>query len=173
MGKLTSDVFNESCCDGGVCDVSGQSAQPCGCDPGIKYVSPSCPKRGIHSAAMESLKVWEQSYEQTYSRPGTGVEEDMKVKEWESFIASKSKMPIDKGPYSFVGLAGEVGEVMEWYKKTQLRNTSSDLTEQDLLEELGDVLHYVTRLSQAYGWTLKDVMKANKTKLDKRYGRNG
>jgi len=42
MGKLTEEVFNESCCDGGICDVSGQSAQSCGCDPGANYVSPNC-----------------------------------------------------------------------------------------------------------------------------------
>lgn len=28
--------FAESCCDGGACDTSGQSAQPCGCDMGCK-----------------------------------------------------------------------------------------------------------------------------------------
>ena len=35
MGKLTSDVFNESCCDGGVGNEH-ESARPCGCDPGCK-----------------------------------------------------------------------------------------------------------------------------------------
>lgn len=36
MGKLTSEVFNESCCDGGSCSTH-ESAQPCGCDLGADY----------------------------------------------------------------------------------------------------------------------------------------
>src|SRR3990172_12679304 len=37
MGKLTSEVFNESCCDGGaVCE--NDSCQPCGCDPKANWV---------------------------------------------------------------------------------------------------------------------------------------
>lgn len=29
--------FAESCCDGGICDISKMSAQSCGCDPGINH----------------------------------------------------------------------------------------------------------------------------------------
>jgi len=37
MGKLTPEVFNESCCDGGVCPTNThESSQPCGCDMGCK-----------------------------------------------------------------------------------------------------------------------------------------
>lgn len=35
MGKLTTEVFNESCCDGGGTNCH-ESAQPCGCDMGCK-----------------------------------------------------------------------------------------------------------------------------------------
>lgn len=38
MGKLTPDVFNESCCDGGICNINKESAQSCGCDPGANWV---------------------------------------------------------------------------------------------------------------------------------------
>jgi len=38
MGKLTSKVFNESCCDGGECGTNDLSAKPCGCDVGAKWV---------------------------------------------------------------------------------------------------------------------------------------
>jgi len=37
MGRLTQEVFNESCCDGGECGVLKQSALTCGCDPGLHY----------------------------------------------------------------------------------------------------------------------------------------
>lgn len=36
MGKLTKEVFNESCCDGGFTSNS-RSAQPCGCDEGAGW----------------------------------------------------------------------------------------------------------------------------------------
>lgn len=36
MGKLTQEVFNESCCDGGA--MCMDSAQPCGCDRKANWV---------------------------------------------------------------------------------------------------------------------------------------
>lgn len=36
MGKLTTEVFNESCCDGGA-QYNSMSAQSCGCDPGSNW----------------------------------------------------------------------------------------------------------------------------------------
>lgn len=36
MGKLTEEVFDPSCCDGGACSTS-ESAQPCGCDSGANW----------------------------------------------------------------------------------------------------------------------------------------
>lgn len=36
MGKLTDEVFNESCCDGGA-TCNATSAQPCGCDEGAGW----------------------------------------------------------------------------------------------------------------------------------------
>lgn len=44
MGKLTQEVFNESCCDDGRTN-SCNSAQPCGCDPGIGHVCQNCQER--------------------------------------------------------------------------------------------------------------------------------
>jgi hypothetical protein len=39
MGKLTKEVFNESCCDGGCMNLDPQkSAQPCGCDEGANWM---------------------------------------------------------------------------------------------------------------------------------------
>jgi hypothetical protein len=38
MGKLTNEIFNESCCDGGECSTSYESAQPCGCDKGANHL---------------------------------------------------------------------------------------------------------------------------------------
>lgn len=93
----------------------------------------------------------------------------MKVKEFEKFVATKAKQPLGKkgDPYSFIGLAGETGEVMEWLKKSVYRGDTR-FDENHLLLELGDVLHYVSRIGQVYGWTIKDIMAANVNKLEKR-----
>ena len=37
MGKLTPQVFNESCCDGGGESINSNSARTCGCDPGAGW----------------------------------------------------------------------------------------------------------------------------------------
>jgi hypothetical protein len=38
MGRLTKEVFNESCCDGGkMNDDPLKSCQPCGCDEGALH----------------------------------------------------------------------------------------------------------------------------------------
>lgn len=93
----------------------------------------------------------------------------IKVKEFEHFVQHNAKRPI-KGkddPYSFIGLAGECGEVMEWLKKSVYRGDKR-FAENDLKLELGDVIHYVARIGIAYGWTLKDIMAANVEKLNAR-----
>lgn len=38
MGKLTTEIFNESCCDGGACSTFHESTRPCGCDPGADHL---------------------------------------------------------------------------------------------------------------------------------------
>lgn len=91
----------------------------------------------------------------------------MKVKEFEAHVQHHAKDDLDLN-YAVIALNGEAGEVAEWYKKAVLRKNKIGLTDQDLLEELGDVLYYLTRLAQLKGWTLKEVMQANKEKLDKR-----
>jgi NTP pyrophosphatase (non-canonical NTP hydrolase) len=91
----------------------------------------------------------------------------MKVREYEDFVMASAKVGIDHLEYNFIGLAGETGECMEWLKKAVYRKDSK-FTEEDLKLELGDVIHYVTRICLYYGWDLKDVMEANMTKLKAR-----
>ena len=65
--------------------------------------------------------------------------------------------------YCIIGIGGEAGEVLEWYKKAILKSNmiKEPLTEQDLIEELGDVLFYLTRLAAHRGYDLQAVMEAN------------
>lgn len=93
----------------------------------------------------------------------------MKVKEYEEFVVSNAKQPLDmdNGVYNFIGLAGETGECMEWLKKSHFRGNQA-FTDDHLFKEIGDVLHYVTRIALWKGWTLKQVMEGNVLKLRER-----
>lgn len=89
---------------------------------------------------------------------------------FEEFVESKAAIGLDDETYSVIGLCGEAGEVAEWYKKVVLRKKGKKLTEEDLKNELGDVLHYVARIALKHNWTLKDCMDANVRKLSERLG---
>ena len=66
-----------------------------------------------------------------------------------------------------LGLAGEVGEVVEAVKKHVFHGHALD--RQALVAELGDVLWYVARLAAAFGISLGDVAVRNLDKLQRRY----
>ncbi len=87
--------------------------------------------------------------------------------EYEDYVTSRCQ-PFTDLNYCIVALNGEAGEVAEWHKKYNLRGNILELTKDDLKEELGDVLFYLTRLASLEGWSLQDVMEANKAKLDDR-----
>jgi NTP pyrophosphatase (non-canonical NTP hydrolase) len=97
----------------------------------------------------------------------------MKLKKYEEFVTNNAKQPLDlaDGIYSFVGLAGESGECLEWAKKHIFRKDPR-FTEDMLKDELGDVVHYVTRIGLYYGWGLKDIINRNVEKLEERHGSN-
>ena len=71
--------------------------------------------------------------------------------------------------YPTLGLAGEAGEVAEKVKK-MLRDKAR-YSNEDLLNELGDVLFYTTALANIYGGTLKSIIELNMEKLDGRMER--
>lgn len=77
--------------------------------------------------------------------------------------ASAAKPPAPRDLFIMAcGLAGETGEVMELLKK-HVRDAPLD--RDALLLELGDVLHYLTRIAAEFGFTLEEVMQANVSKL--------
>jgi NTP pyrophosphatase (non-canonical NTP hydrolase) len=76
--------------------------------------------------------------------------------------------------YPALGLCGEAGEVAEKIKKI-IRDKGGVYTPEDkaeILKELGDVLFYVTALSQDLGFSLEDVAGMNVEKLMSRKERN-
>ena len=72
--------------------------------------------------------------------------------------------------YTAIGLAGEVGEVMNKIKKIQ-RDNANILDEnvlQAVKEEMGDVLWYLAQLSTEFKFSLEDVAQTNIKKLASR-----
>ena len=84
--------------------------------------------------------------------------------------------PIDRINYVTIALAGEVGEYMNDYKK-HLRVAMNDYDtpagplRTAMLDELGDVLWYLSRVAYELGSSLELVAQANIAKLNARYSR--
>lgn len=66
-----------------------------------------------------------------------------------------------------LGLAGETGEVVEPIKKLIFYGTPIGRTQ--MVEELGDVLWYLTNIASEYGLYLDEIAEYNIQKLKKRY----
>jgi NTP pyrophosphatase (non-canonical NTP hydrolase) len=75
--------------------------------------------------------------------------------------------------YYLLGLAGESGEVIEKFKK-EFRNNKGKMNDefkQSIKKELGDVLWYITAISDMLGFSLEDVAKENNKKTLSRLDR--
>ena len=72
--------------------------------------------------------------------------------------------------HAVFGLQTEVGEITDFYKKGWYTPERANFSNDHLLYELGDVLYYLTMIAQQEGLTLDEIMEANITKLEERYG---
>jgi NTP pyrophosphatase (non-canonical NTP hydrolase) len=76
--------------------------------------------------------------------------------------------------YPLLGLSGEVGEVMNKVKKI-FRDDAGVLTDERRLairDELGDVLWYLARTADEFGFTLSEIGDSNLTRLQDRKKRD-
>jgi NTP pyrophosphatase (non-canonical NTP hydrolase) len=77
--------------------------------------------------------------------------------------------------YNILCLSSEAGEVSDVLKRAMRGDYSRRITDyrEDILLELGDVLHYVCRIADDHGFTLQEVVDANVEKLTnrKKYGK--
>ncbi len=64
-------------------------------------------------------------------------------------------------------LAGESGEVVDYLKKTYFHDHPLD--KEKMIDELGDVLWYISSLAFVHDVDLEDVAEYNIQKLEKRY----
>ena len=96
-------------------------------------------------------------------------------KEYGKFVESMKVYPYTSHIiYPALGLCGESGEVAEKIKKI-IRDKGGVYTPEDkteILKELGDVLFYVTALSQDLGFSLGEVAENNIQKLTSRKQRD-
>lgn len=89
----------------------------------------------------------------------------MTTKEFEQFVERNATKPHMESPYTVgLALAGEVGELLGELKKS----IDGPGDAQALYHEMGDVLHYLTRLAAMYGCSLQDLMAGNMAKLRNR-----
>lgn len=64
---------------------------------------------------------------------------------------------------AILGLVGEAGEVAEKLKKSYRDDVN--IAPEDMAKELGDVLYYLTRIGEYFGFTLEEIAELNIKKL--------
>lgn len=77
---------------------------------------------------------------------------------------------IDFLTYLTIALSGEVGELANWVKKIY-RDEGGDFGEENLKRmkgELGDILWYISVLSDKLGFSLEDIAEYNQQKINGR-----
>ena len=67
-----------------------------------------------------------------------------------------------------LGLVTESAEIADALKKHVAYGKPLDLV--NIKEEVGDLLFYIARIVDTYGWTFEEVMETNINKLKARYG---
>ena len=71
---------------------------------------------------------------------------------------------------ALLGLNGEVGEITDLIKKIKFYLADKRAErEEKIIDELGDVLFYLTYMMNAHGFTYEEVTSHNIRKLTKRY----
>ena len=91
---------------------------------------------------------------------------DTKTKHGEDIQKSMTPEKCDLLHFA-VGVAGEAGELLDAVKKHVIYGKPLD--EDNVIEELGDILFYMTAMLNTIGLTHDDIRWSNRAKLDKRY----
>lgn len=127
------------------------------------------------TSRMYSREEWEASYELGRQ---DGISEGFTFSDFDTSVKRTWKDQNFKDAVSnaALGLTGEAGEVADLIKKaiyhgrgfSEIPN-SGGIQKKDVKDELSDVLFYVSAMAQEFGFTLEDVARHNKEKLEKRY----
>ena len=73
-----------------------------------------------------------------------------------------------RGLHAAIGLCTESAELLDAFKK-ELYGKNKPLRPENIREECGDVLFYLQLMMDAFGFTLRDILKDNVVKLANRY----
>lgn len=73
-----------------------------------------------------------------------------------------------RGLHAAIGLSTEAAEILDAHKK-ELYGKQRPLSPANIREECGDVMYYLHLLMDAYGFTLRDIIADNVSKLANRY----
>ena len=84
------------------------------------------------------------------------------------FPGTKYPQAFVEGLHGAIGLVTEAVEILDAYKKDMF-GKRRPLRPENIKEECGDILFYLTVVMRAYGITMKDIMKNNVMKLANRY----
>lgn len=90
--------------------------------------------------------------------------------EYDRYVATGIRPSRENGDYLAIALGGEVGETLNAYKHGYRQGHEPKAQDvQNMIYELGDVLWYLTAFAHQLGFTLEEIVDANKSKLDARY----
>jgi NTP pyrophosphatase (non-canonical NTP hydrolase) len=93
------------------------------------------------------------------------------LRDYEEFVEETQRFPKESAnEYLIAGLASEMGEVAGVWKRVIRGDYESDDTiiTKRMLDELGDVLWYVTAIALEHGSSLEEVIGRNTAKLTQR-----
>lgn len=91
----------------------------------------------------------------------------MNIREFQEVSKRTMKWDEQTHLHCAMGVAGEVGEVVDIIKKSHFYNKPIDHTH--LEEEIGDVMFYMVNLASHYGLDFEEILEDNFKKLSKRY----
>lgn len=91
---------------------------------------------------------------------------------WTRYVWTNDIDLDDQLTHALFGLATEVGEVIDPFKKQRYTPHRDVVIDRDeMVKEIGDVLYYLTRVADMQGISMIEVIEANIDKLEKRYGK--
>ena len=101
---------------------------------------------------------------------------NMEIKQYQDYVhqglVNRSPMGKPMDPDSIIlEMVGELGEVLNAYKHARRWPDPSDMAEDHLVEELGDLLWYIFAVCDTLGFKVEHIAKNNIQKLDARYGK--
>lgn len=94
----------------------------------------------------------------------------MELKEyqdWTENLCVKLKTVEDDNTHMIMGMATEIGELIDVFKKNLAYGKELDLV--NIKEEIGDIMFYVASFCRINDFNLMDIINTNVAKLEARY----